>query len=348
MNTYLEKKKFMDIDLGEGFFDSLKQDYPGFDQWFKKKENEEAYTNYKEGLLEGFLYLKYEDGPIKDISPIINCNKALKIGTLKINPHGTRLGERFIKKALDYAIKGDVDLCYVTIFEKHDALVKLFKRYGFSIHGYKKNNGDNEMVLVKNFRDYKGDIFLDYPLINTKDNQKFILAIYPQYHSVMFPDSILNNENVNILEDVTVTNSIHKTYVTRMKVNRANPGDIFVMYRTKTDGQSAEYTSVATSICLVEEVKSQNEFTNFDDFYNYATKYSIFDRNDLQYWYKRGGCFAVKMTYNAALSKRLIRNKLIEEIGLERDMYWGFSPLTDKQFSRILKEGGVSESIIID
>ena len=54
------------------------------------------------------------------------------------------------------------------------------------------------------------------------------------------------------------------------------------------------------------------------------------------------------MTYNAALSKRLIRKKLIEDIGIPREIYWGFFKLTDKQFNRIVEEGEVYESVIID
>ncbi|MDM5214643.1 N-acetyltransferase [Peribacillus sp. NJ4] len=345
MNEYLVKNKFKHINLDDPFFDTLKADYSGFETWFKKKEDEEAFIKKENNLIQGFLYIKYETGPIKDVQPVINCGKTLKIGTLKINPHGTRLGERFIKKALDYAITGEVEVCYVTIFEKHTALVKLFLKYGFSIQG--KKNGD-ELVLVKNMKKLKNDILQDYPLISTKDRQKYLLGIYPKYHSIMFPDSILKNESVDILKDVAITNSIHKTYVTRMKVNRAFPGDIFIIYRTATEGMKAEYTSVVTSVCVVEEVRGQDEFTNFNDFFNYATAYSIFEQNDLKYWYDRGGCYAVKMTYNAALSKRLIRKKLIEEIGLERSGYWGFMKLTDEQFTRISEEGGVSEGIIID
>lgn len=346
--SYLQKLKFSNIDLKSDFFDSLKSDYPDFEAWFKRKSKEEAYVFSEKNLIDGFLYLKCEVGPILDVEPSIDCEKALKIGTFKINPHGTRLGERFIKKALDQAISLDVDCCYVTIYEKHSALIQLLLKYGFTIYGSKVAHNNKELVLVKSFKELKNDHLLDYPLIKTKGKSKFLLSIYPKYHSVMFPDSILNNEKVDILEDVTHTNSIHKTYVTRMKVNNAEPGDIIVIYRTKTEGQSAEYTSVATSVCVVEEVRSQDEFKNFNDFYTYATTYSIFDRNDLDYWYKQGKCYAVKMTYNVALSKRLIRKKLIEEIGLERDIYWGFIKLTNDQFTRILEEGGASEGIAID
>jgi hypothetical protein len=348
MSKYLQKIKFKDINLEDSFFNSLKFDYQGFEEWFKRKGEEEAFVKYKNNLVEGFLYLKLENGPIEDVTPIINCDKVLKIGTFKINPHGTRLGERFIKKALDYAVVNNVDLCYVTIFEKHDGLINLFAKYGFVQSGKKQGAGESELVFIKNLREVRNEILLDYPLINTKKKQKFLLAIYPQYHSVMFPDSILKNENTNILDDVTITNSIHKTYVTRMLVNQAKPGDIFVIYRTKTEGQSAEYTSVATSVCVVEEVKSQYEFKNFEEFFKYATTYSIFDRDDLKKWYDVGKCFAIKMTYNAALSKRLIRKKLIDDIGLDRNVRWSFIKITDNQFFRILEEGGVSESLIID
>lgn len=50
----------------------------------------------------------------------------MKIGTMKINPHGTRLGERFIKVAFNKALEYNLDEIYVTVFEHHEALVSLF------------------------------------------------------------------------------------------------------------------------------------------------------------------------------------------------------------------------------
>lgn len=348
MSGILERKKFGKVNINDPFFDSLKSDYREFVDWFERKKDEEAYLIYENGFVQGFLYFKIESGPITDVKPVINGRHLLKIGTLKINPHGTRLGERFIKKALDYAIVMGVEKCYVTVFEKHKALIELFGKYGFSHYGVKETVNGTELVLVKSMTTFTGNVLTDYPLISIKGNNKYILSIYPQYHSVMFPDSILKNENINILEDVSYTNSIHKIYVTRMQVHSLLRGDILVIYRTKDEGKSAEYSSVVSSICVVEEVRHQSEFENFEEFYSYATIYSVFDRNDLQYWYNRGGCYTIKMTYNAALRKRLIRKKLIEQIGIDRDIYWGFFQITDEQFVRILEEGGVLESIVID
>ena len=45
---------------------------------------------------------------------------------------------------------------------------------------------------------------------------------------------------------------------------------------------------------------------------------------DLQYWFDRGRCKLIKMTYNVAMKKRIVRHDLIEKIGLERNQYWGF------------------------
>lgn len=124
-------------------------------------------------------------------------------------------------------------------------------------------------------------------------------------------------------------------------------GDVIVLYRTSDQNRSAEYSSVATSICVVEEVKQQYEFSSFNDFFSYASQYSVFDRQDLAYWYGRGGCKTIKMTYNVALSKRIVRHDLIETIRMDRDAYWGFIPITNQQFEDIISYGKVNPKIFI-
>ena len=99
----LKLEYFSKINLDDPFFDSLKSDYKEFPNWFSKKreEGESAFIFINNrGLLDGFLYLKIEDEELNDIKPSLPSKNRLKIGTLKINPHGTRLGERFLKKYL--------------------------------------------------------------------------------------------------------------------------------------------------------------------------------------------------------------------------------------------------------
>ncbi|SDK65776.1 hypothetical protein [Halanaerobium congolense] len=44
MSNYLKVKKFSEIEINDPFFDSLKSDYAGFEDWFSRKVDKKAYT----------------------------------------------------------------------------------------------------------------------------------------------------------------------------------------------------------------------------------------------------------------------------------------------------------------
>mgnify|MGYP004653901837 CR=1 FL=1 len=346
MNNVI-KKKFSEIDLQDSFFQSLRRDYPKFDDWFRGKSNKDAYVQYENNQVRGFLYLKVEEHCVTDVTPNICADRILKVGTFKIDAHGTKMGEQFINVIMDHAIMENADVCYVTIFEKHSSLINLIQEFGFEFYGTKGEGSHKENVYLKQMKTITGNINKDFPFIDTSVAKKYLLSIYPRYHSVMFPDSILKTENKNIITDVSYTNSVHKIYVCTMNhVEDLKYGDIVILYRTAEIGRNAEYTAVATSVCVVEDVKEQNEFNSFDEFYNYASKYSVFDRSDLWKWYQKGGCKAIKMTYNGAFEKRIVRHDLIEEIGLDRGQYWGFFELTNEQFFNIMRKGGLERILL--
>jgi hypothetical protein len=351
MDSILKLKRFSDIDINDPFFDSLKEDYRGFVNWFNKKreKGEEAYALEDNGI-QAFLYLKIEEGHDPQIIPPFDGGKRVKIGTMKVNPHGTRLGERLIKKAFDYALTNGVPVLYVTVFPKHFALINLFKRYGFKVHGKKSTSDGVELVLRKSFFEKHNDVLLDYPVVNHSNRNKYLLSIYPEFHTKLFPDSKLFNERFDMIEDVSHTNSIHKIYVCGINdVSKLDTGDILVIYRTTDIPGRAYYRSVATSICVVEEVKAINSFNNLQDYLNYCEPYSVFDSDQLRWYYNQKKYkYVIKMTYNIALRKRLNRKVLIEQVGLSTSQYWGFIELTEEHFNKILRLGGIYESLAID
>ena len=104
----VQKLKFGKIDLNDTFFDTLKEDYLGFDKWFIRKYDEEAYItiNSNNGMLLSFLYLKVEDENenYSNINPQFSAKRRLKVGTFKVISNGFRLGERFVK--IIYAVYG--------------------------------------------------------------------------------------------------------------------------------------------------------------------------------------------------------------------------------------------------
>lgn len=350
MNETITLKQFADIDLNDTFFDSLKEDYPEFKAWFEKKskDNSKAYVQYTNNNLQAFLYLKNESGEeLSDVTPTRPACNRLKVGTFKIDAHNTKLGERFVKKIMDSALYMKANEIYVTIFAKHEGLIRILQRYGFNEEGKK---GD-ELVLVKNMKVLTGDILKDYPLLKTIDKRKFLLSIYPKYHTKMFPDSILRNEEntkYELIKDISYTNSIHKIYLCFMPdTAQLRRGDLITIYRTKDNKGSARYRSVITSVCQIEEVKTNKDFVNVEDFLAYTNYYSIFDAEELKQWYQQNNCYVLKMTYNIALTKRVTNGYLVDELKMS-PRYWGFFQLTDEQFDAILKKGEVDESVIIN
>lgn len=342
---------FSNINLNDVFFDSLKNDYTEFEDWFNRKSlyGEKAFIQTVDNNLEGFLYLKIENGPITDVSPEIYVDRAIKIGTFKINPHGTRLGERFIKKSIDFAISEKIDTLYVTIFSHHEYLLDMFLKFGFIIHGTKETPNGTENVLIKNLKNIKNNIFLDYPLVNS-NSDCHLLAIKPQYHTDLFPDSKLYNEKFDVIKDISHTNSITKIYIAKMPgMSNIKPGDNILIYRTGDGQGSAFFRAVATTLCVVEDCKSIRHFANFAELKTYCKNYSIFDDSELNSFLEsRKPYYVIKMTYNISFPRRIIRGKLINEVGIDGKRYFGCFPLTNNEFNSIIELGEVNESYIIN
>lgn len=152
MNNILHKT-FSEIDLNDPFFQSLRDDYTGFDDWFKRKSEQDAFVQYDDNnKIIGFLYLKIECDFVDDVTPNISAKNILKVGTFKIEAHGTKMGEQFIKIITDYAVNEDADICYVTIYEKHNSLINLVQQFGFELYGTKGTNSHKENVYIKQMK----------------------------------------------------------------------------------------------------------------------------------------------------------------------------------------------------
>lgn len=350
MTRRLKLVKFKELSLDDPFFDSLKQGYAEFPNWFAKKSDEEVYVVVDDlsGELTGMIYLKRENGTVNDIEPPLPDRKWLKVGTLKIVGKGTKLGERVIKKIFDTAVSLDADGIYVTVFELHSQLIKLFKRYGFIEKGKKVTDNGKELVLVRSLRDFSGDRTKDYPFIHTKGQKAWLLAIYPDYHTELLPDSILRGEPAELVRDVSHTNTIHKIYIAKLSLTRMSPGDIVVFYRTTDRQGEAYFRSVISSICVVEEVKSKKDFENINDFLDYAKPRSVFPEQVLRdYWNEWRRLYVVKLTYNVALTKRTTRGRLIEEGVISDREHLDIKQLSQTQLDRILELGEVNPRLII-
>lgn len=348
----ITRERFDEIQVTDPFFDSLKADYAEFGEWFARKRGEEAWILRENNRMLAFLYLKDEDEALADIDPPRPVAPRLKAGTMKVDAHGTRLGERFLRLIFDEALDRRVEEIYVTVFPKHEGLTKLLRRWGFVKRGTKTSQNGVEDVYVRLMSWTGLGLYKDYPFMNVSGRRKHLLAIYPEFHTRLFPDSKLRTESDEIIRNISHTNSIFKVYIGwSQEISRLKSGDIVVIYRTKDErATSGWYSSVATSVCVVDKVKRGHEFTSEQEFVERCASYSVFTEDELRgYWRKRRNSLtAVRMTYNFALDKRPNRKALIEDAGLDPDERWNVLSLTDQQFRTIVRLGQADDRLIVD
>ncbi len=347
----VRKEKFGKIDLYDPFFSSLKEDYSDFEKWFIRKYDEEAYItiNKENGRLLSFLYIKVEgiNENYTSISPSFAPKRRLKIGTFKVVSNGFRLGERFLKIIFDNALKNNAEEIYVTIYDKRQEqlrLIDLLCQWGFKYWGKK----GEESVYVRDFtkeREISDDLKQSFPYIS-RGNNAYLVPIYPEYHTELLPDSILNTESpAEFVEDFPHRNSINKVYVSHAFSPYPQKGDLLLFYRT-----GGYYKSVISTIGVVQEVKS--DFKNEDEFISYCRKKSVYPEQKLkEMWrYKSHKPVAVNFLYVYSFPYRINMKRLIELHILNgvSDAPRGFKPISRDHLNLILKETKSDESFIID
>lgn len=280
-------KKIGDLAINDPFFDSLREDYNGiqFNDWLKKKSEEQAYVFEEKGQLKGFLYLKTEDEDESYIhfDPPFAPAKRLKVGTFKIAKSGMRIGERFLKIIFDNALKRNVDEIYVTMFEgkreEVGALKKLMMDWGFEKVARNKNNG--EIVLAKNMRKYDPTKSpkANFPLINPNAKKSF-LAIMSEHHNKLFPDLRPKKQNLNIYDEVACRYAMEKIYVCNFNPRKIKPGDILCIY--KMAEYYKKFNSAVTGIGVLSEVIYP---TNKEEFLHECRDKSVFTNEELESFY---------------------------------------------------------------
>lgn len=351
----VEKIRMGEVNLNDNFFDSLKEDYFGFEKWFNKKANDFVYItkNNTNNKLLSFLYLKIEDTneDYQNIEPIFPPKKRLKIGTFKVVSNGVRLGERFIKIIIDNALKNKVDEIYVTIFDKREEqirLINLLSDWGFEYYGTKNNK---EKVYVKAFNKslIKKELFnakKNFPYVS-KDNNIFLVPIYPDYHTELIPDSILHNENIHNFKDSKPhSNALSKVYISRSLERNVKKNDLIIFYRT-----GGYFKSVITTIAIVEDVI--HNFNNFEEFKSKCKNRSVLNENKLlEFWdyNKKNRPFIINFIYIYSFPKRinlkhLIELKIIKSID---DAPRGLKKISVDEFNKIISETESKQDFIID
>ncbi len=350
----VQKKLFGEINLQDTFFDSFRADYEEFDEWFNSKSEETAYVYEDDGNLEAFLYIKLESQSesYHNITPVFLPKKRLKIGTLKVQVTGLKIGERFIKIIFDNALQYKVDEIYVTIFEKthaHGSLIFLLEQYGFKFWGIKKTTNGDERVYVRKFINTQPSLDepkSSYPFVK-KNADVYFTCINQVYHTEFFPDSILKTESpLGFIEQQPHRNAISKPYISHAPTRTMKPGDIIVFYRNG-GFRDGVVTTIGIVDSVIDNIKDPVEFIRA------CRKRSVFDQAGLvKMWNKNPKYrpFVLNFLYAYSLPRRINLAKLID-LGIIQsvtNMPRGFQKIPWDHFMKIIKESKSDESIIVD
>ncbi len=349
----IRKEYFGNINLEDSFFDSLRKDYKGFDDWFRRKAYDTAYVCTAGDKLTAFLYLKKEDEnePYTNIDPQFSPCKRLKIGTFKVELNGYKIGERFLKIVFDNAFRFRVDEIYVTLFPRsveQVRLVRLLEDFGFYRHGIKTTESGEEEVYTRTLGKTASleSPKETYPFMSRRAG-KFLVPIYSEYHTNLFPDSILRTESpMEYAEHEPHRNAISKVYVSRSYERELRSGDIIVFYRT-----GGYYKGVVSTLGIVENIVTDIE--GVEQFRSLCRKRSVFTDKELEEIWNFGPYnrpFIVNFLYAYSFPKRVNLKRLIE-LEVIRDIQSvprGFERLPEASFEAIVKETQTDESIIVD
>lgn len=281
---YIKDGFCYNISPNDPILATLREDYPEFDEWFKRHQKRACWILDVGGETAGVLIRK-ETEPRGETDATLPGNRILKISTFKVKEEyrGEKFGEHLLKQVLWFAQKNAYDLVYVTAHEaRQTILVDLLQQFGFQRTSTKATG---EGVFEKTLG--RGPVTgvglpiqlakMNYPRFVTDDPVRgFIVPIQPRWYQVLFPEDVGLQTELFSVGDRTPGNTIRKVYLCRAKVTVLNPGDVLLFY---VSGE----TMLSRSIRSVGIVEGMHEASNASSLLRLTGRRSVYsEKQQLQ------------------------------------------------------------------
>ncbi len=284
-----------EIDHKDRFFDSLRDGYPEFDDWWREKcvkLHRPCWVVYDDERLAGLIVRK--DETATDTDAITPANKILKICTFKVSPEkrGVKLGELLLKQVLWFAQTNGYDLAYLTTYEDQVSLMDLLEFYGFQKSGM---NANGEFIYEREFsreavKRQNGTTAFDLARRNfpkfllDERTRGFGIPIKEGYHDTLYPDLWRPRQpdffvGASRAEAINRPgNTIRKVYLCRAQSRLGPSGSVLFFYK----GVSKEPPSQAiTTLGILEGV---NLAKSTKDLMQMTGGRSVYSEEELQAW----------------------------------------------------------------
>ena len=326
-------------ELGDAFFDSLREGYAGFDDWFRRKarENRKAWVYRDEnGALGAICVYNIQTDEVVTSEGKRLHGKALKLCTFKVDQsvRGRKIGELFLKAAFRYGTESVCENIFIHAdVEKHSYLVNLLVDFGFDDIG----SYEADRMFVKqhpvNTPDADGVSALEfvrrfYPHYQCGPQvQKFLIPIQKEFHRILFPDyQALQSQLFTPLG--SVGNAIKLAYLCHAASNQIRPGDVLLFYRSEDE-------QAVTSLGVVDEFAVLSDAASIAAMVSRRTVYSIKDIEDMAARPTKVILFRLVKHFSApAALKRLLDD------GVVAGNIQSITKISDDAFSRVLAAAG--------
>ena len=334
--TGVKERYLYEINKNQPFFESLRQSYAGFDEWFQKcaeaKRKCWCIEDGDSNVVAICIYKHEQDAQLTDNGEIIS-GRILKLCTFKVDPkaRGKKLGERLLYIAFDYCVKNDLDWVYLHTFgEEQKTLVGLCTDYGFSCLGkYKQDD-----VYIKPMKLKDDDcnslesLIKYYPYFRDNESvQKFIIPIQPQFHEDLFPD-FSNMKGTLFEKDQSLYtcqgNTIKKAYLCHSRIKMIRKGDIILFYRSK-DRKSIQCMGIVEDILFSE---------NIDEVFPAIAKRTVYKYSDIQNILKKR-TLVILFRYKA-LDKEISNQNIID--ASVKGYIQSIRQISNEQYSALIHE----------
>ncbi|MBR3315600.1 MAG: GNAT family N-acetyltransferase [Atopobiaceae bacterium] len=257
-----------ELDINDSFFDSLREAYPGFNDWFNTKcceTQRRCWVVKSNDGIGGLCIYKDEEGEAVNDSGFVPDGRVLKLCTFKVgeSARGSKIGERLLYCAFQYALKNDYATVYFTTDEdKQTNLIALGHEFGFDKCGYHGSDAvylkymmpqskeANELETSEYMRRY-------YPCYRGgRDVGKYLVPIMPEWHERLFPD--ISETSRSLLRDMpefykAEGNTIKKAYLSKSQIATPKVGDLLLFYRT-VDRQEIDTMGVVVGVTRSSDV----------------------------------------------------------------------------------------------
>ncbi|MCU4120994.1 N-acetyltransferase [Variovorax sp. N23] len=326
-------------ELSGPFFDSLRNDYTPFDDWFRRKarQNTKAWVYRDEAGVLGAIciYDVQIDQVITDDHERLD-GKALKLSTFKVGEsvRGRKLGELFLKAAFRYGTENACEHIFThTKVGKHSYLVDLLLDFGF------ENRGPygSDLVFVKQHPAMAPGaaalspleyVRMFYPHYQAGTHiRKFLVPIQQGFHRILFPD-YQAVQSLLFGPVGSVGNAIKLAYLCHAATKEIQVGDVMLFYRSEDE-------QCVTSLGVVDQFAVLDDAAKIAALVSRRTVYSIKDIEHMAARPTKVILFRLVQHFSKPVPYQQLRTERVVTGPIQ-----SITKISDVAFSRVLAAAG--------